>query len=107
MCVSFTERISSQFCRFQQFLHTALSYKVDNVAWTQKVEVLSMKCKFCHNLGSGGADVAKTLRALNKKLRQLEELKGKAPESLTTAQREKLSQEVALRAEIKGLEASQ
>ncbi|CAM6125215.1 unnamed protein product [Calypogeia fissa] len=56
---------------------------------------------------SDGPDVSKTLRALKKKLRQLEELKEKTPESLTTAQREKLSGEGALRAEIKALETSQ
>lgn len=57
----------------------------------------------------GGGDVAKKLRALNKKLRQLEELKKKAEEqggaaALPEPQREKLAQEAALRQEILELE---
>lgn len=58
---------------------------------------------------SSGNDAGKKLRALQKKLRQIEELKQKVKEgsgsySLTRAQQEKLSQEASLQEEIRILE---
>lgn len=59
---------------------------------------------------SVGDDTGKKLRALNKKLRQIEEIKQKVKEGAgnycpTPAQQEKLSQEASLKEEIRTLEA--
>ncbi len=56
----------------------------------------------------GPGDLAKKLRALHKKLRQIEETRAKATETgvaLTASQLEKQSQESSLREEVKHLEA--
>eukprot|EP00271_Cylindrocystis_brebissonii_P005728 TRINITY_DN17941_c0_g1_i1.p1 TRINITY_DN17941_c0_g1~~TRINITY_DN17941_c0_g1_i1.p1 ORF type:complete len:626 (+),score=122.31 TRINITY_DN17941_c0_g1_i1:276-2153(+) len=55
---------------------------------------------------SDAAEGAKRLRALHKKLRQLEELKKKGAASLTAEQRDKLKQEKELLDEIASLESS-
>lgn len=62
------------------------------------------------NADATGDDAAKKLRSLFKKIRQIEEIKQKVSEgagsySLNTAQTEKLSQEAAIREEIRILEA--
>jgi hypothetical protein len=57
---------------------------------------------------AGPGDLAKKLRALHKKLRQIEETRAKATETgvaLTASQLEKQSQESSLREEVKHLEA--
>jgi phage-related minor tail protein len=57
---------------------------------------------------AGPGDLTKKLRALHKKLRQIEETRAKATETgvaLTASQLEKQSQESSLREEVKHLEA--
>ncbi|KAL3688850.1 hypothetical protein R1sor_015159 [Riccia sorocarpa] len=70
-------------------------------AQSSQMEKLSIDAQ---SQSAGATDVPKKLRALNKKLRQIEELK-ESKTALTAEQQEKISQESALRAEIKALEA--